>query len=161
MATTRTRSLGTATNVGGGSPTPEGDYLVQFKDVVLEDSKFSDDGQFHWYFTIKRVMHSPVDDAENFVGEELWGFSSTGLGPKHKARKWVEALIGRTLEDKEEVTIELLSATRAIATVEEETLPDRTTRTKLTALKPYKKASSKQAAPAPEPDDDDEDEDDF
>ena len=46
-----------------------------------------------WHFTV-------FDGSED---QELTGASSTALGPKSKARPWLEAILGRRLEPGEEI----------------------------------------------------------
>ena len=153
-------TLGTATNTMAGVSPPAGQYVVSLKSIEELESDFGP--QWRWVFEIKSVIHSSDDEADEYVGEDLWGFSSQGLGPQHKARKWIEALLQRKLEEGEAVEEEDIIGKLAVANVVDHERKDGTQSTKIAqeaGLTPYKKkGKKKQAAPEPEPDDDDSDE---
>jgi hypothetical protein len=154
-------SLGTVTNTMAGVSPPAGQYVVSLKEIEAIESDFGP--QWRWIFQIKSVVYSSDDEAEEFIGEDLWGFSSQGLGPSHKARKWIEALMQRKLEEGEEVEESDIIGQLAVANVVDHERKDGTQSTKIAqdgGLSPYKKKGKKKPPPPPVDEDDDEDEDD-
>ena len=82
-------SMGTITE---GQTTPVGDYILKLKDVTTEDSQF-DDGQYRkWIFVVESIHYSDEDDAQDMIGEELWGTTTTSLATKSRSYAWVRAL---------------------------------------------------------------------
>ena len=154
-------TLGTATNTMAGVSPPAGQYVVSLKSIEELESDFGP--QWRWVFAIESVVYSSDDEAEEFVGEDLWGFSSQGLGPQHKARKWIEALMQRKLEEGEPVEESDLIGRKAVANVVDHERKDGTQSTKIAqdgGLSPYKKKGKKKPAPQPEPEDEDDTDDD-
>lgn len=152
------RTLGTATNTMAGVSPPVGQYRVSLKKIDDVESSFSEDGNWQWVFEIEDVINSDDDEAEEFIGQELFGFTSKGLGPRHKARGWIEALLGRKLEEGEAVAEDDLIGAKAVANVIPHTRQDGTESTKIASeagLTRYK--AKKKSKPAPPPVDDDED----
>ena len=153
-------ALGTVTNTMAGISPPAGQYVVSLKEIEPLESDFGP--QWRWIFSIKSVVYSSDDEAEDFIGEDLWGFSSQGLGPQHKARKWIEALMGQKLEEGYEVDEEDIIGKLAVANVVDHERKDGTASTKIAqdgGLSPYKKKGKKNK-PAPEPVEDDDSEED-
>lgn len=154
------RTLGTVTNSVGGVAPPAGQYVVSMARLEDADGEFGP--QWKWIFEVEQVIHSNDDEAEDFIGEELHGYTSTGLGPRHKARAWVEALMGQKLDEGEAVEEADLIGRKAIANVIEYKRNDGTEATKIATeggLSPYKKKSKKKSAPPPEPEDEEDLED--
>jgi hypothetical protein len=157
------RTLGTVTNEVAGIAPPAGTYVVSLKAMDDADGNFGP--QWKWIFEIEQVIHSNDDEAEEFVGAELHGYSSTGLGPRHKARQWIEALMNQKLDEGDPVHESDLIGRKATATVIEYRREDGTDGTKIATeggIQPYKKRKKgSKPKPPPEPEyDDDEDEDD-
>lgn len=160
------RTLGTITNEIGGVAPPAGQYVVSLARIEDADGEFGP--QYKWIYEVESVIHSNDDEADEFIGAELHGYSSVGLGPRHKARAWVEALTQRAMEPGENVDEDDLIGRKAVANVIAYKRNDGTEATKIATeggIQPYKKKSKKKKpAPAPEPepeesDDDDDDED--
>lgn len=161
MATT----LGIATDQQGTAP-PAGSYRVKLKAMETDiESDFNPDGQVKWIFSVEDVIHSNDDDAEDFIGEEIHGYSnqsSSGYGSKAKTRIWYEALLGRRLEDNEPMSIEAVVGNQAVVNVVDHERKDGTATTKIAqegGVSPYK--AKKKKAAAPPPDDDDEETEDV
>lgn len=122
---------------------PVGLYLVRLKAMEEQEprpSQFHEEPQatMRWVFVIEEVIDSNDEEAEEKVGEELWGFTSITMGKKAKMRAWSEALLGRPMADKEKVTDEMLVGKRAKATVIPHTRQDGTETTKIGSMVPYK-----------------------
>lgn len=87
----------------GGVDLPDGVFEALLLHVeVCEPSEKSPNQKpwLKWAFTV-------YDGSPD--GQELTAASSMALGPKAKARPWVEALLGRRLEPKEEIDTDDLS----------------------------------------------------
>lgn len=158
-------TIGTATNKTDFAPTPEGLYVVQLKHVEKAESTFNP-GTEHlkWIFTVRAVIDSNDDAAEDAVGEELWGFSSLGGTLRHKARKWAEALRGKPYAEGEAMAVSELIGCYAKATVVPHTKQDGSETTKIESLAPHKTTRRSKRAPEPAPEpviEDDEDDDDL
>ena len=152
-----TTTMGSANNSVISGPPPEGVYLVQLKllEEQTEPTQFSPNGQFKWVMAVKSVQVGG-DEAEAYVGEEVWGYSNImpqGYGTKSKTRQWWEAFAGRELEDGEEMTIDAILRKTALAYVAEYTKADGKTRS--TKVDRLAKASGKAKVKQPEPDDED------
>lgn len=147
---------------------PAGSYKVSLKDMDTEvESDFNPDGQIKWIFEIEDVIHSSDDEADDYIGEELHGYSnksSNGYNPRSKTRQWYEALLGRKLESDEAMSKEAVLGRNAVATVVEHERKDGTPTTKIAqegGLQPFKeRKKGKKAKPAPEPEPEEADEDD-
>jgi hypothetical protein len=157
-----TRMLGTVTNEMAGVSPPAGQYRVMLKEIDDIESSFDENGNWKWVFTIEDVINSDDDEAESFIGQELYGFSSKGLGPRHKARAWIEALMGQKLDEGEPVREDDLIGKRAVANVIDYKRTDGSDGTKIASeggLSRFK--GKKKAKPAPPPEDDDSDDDEM
>lgn len=131
---------------------PVGFYVARLKAMEKQEarpSQFHDEPQetVKWVFTIEQVIDSNDDDAENKVGEELWGFTSISMGRKAKMRHWAEALLGRELEEDDALAADDLIGKRAKVMVEPHTKQDGTKTTKIGSLQPYRKGNSRSSEP--------------
>ena len=157
-----TMTMGAANNSAVTGPPPEGTYIVELKliEEQPDSTKYSPDGQFRWIMTIKSVQFGD-DEAEAYVGEELWGYSNMipkGYGTKSKTRQWWEAFAGRELDDGEEMTAEPVLRKKAVAHIVEYVKEDgKTKSTKIDRLSRMPKKGK--PVPKPEPDEDVEEDD--
>lgn len=125
------------------SPIPVGLYIVRLKSLEQQEprpSQFSDEPQAtaKWVFTVEQVIDSNDEDAEEKVGEELWGFTSITMGKKSKMRLWTEALLGRAVTEDDDIPTTALIGKRAKATIIPHTKQDGTETTKIGSMVPYK-----------------------
>lgn len=143
---------------------PIGLYVFKLKHLergIQGDPRFGEGERVKWVFDIERVIdaneNEPTRDnpdprsIEDWVGEEFWGFTSLSMGKKATMRGWAEALLGRTLEEKEQLNAGELIGKRAKATVGRSD----TGRQKIMSLVPLK--TKGKPAPQPEPEDDEGD----
>ena len=73
----------------------EGEYPAVFSGYEERSTEFGDAVMFS--FTLRDEEHS---------GSEIRGLASAKLTPKAKMRAWVEGIMGRALENKEEVDLD-------------------------------------------------------
>lgn len=140
-----------ATN-NAGTAIPVGLYTVRLKALehsYQEEGPFGPGDRVKWIFTVEQVIDSDDEDAESKVGEELWAYTSLSMGRKAKMRGYVEALMGRTLEDGEGIAPEDLIDRRAKASVVPHERQDGTMTTKVGSLLPARKAAPVGAAKGP------------
>jgi hypothetical protein len=86
----------------GGADIQDGSYDATLLSIELMDATPNSPNQDQW---LKWTFH--VYDSEE--GVELTAGSSQRFGPKAKARLWVEALLGRKLDEGEEVEMATLA----------------------------------------------------
>lgn len=125
-----------------GASIPEGTYIVTLKAMEKEfqqDGPYGPQDRVKWIFTINEVVDADDEESEGKVGEELWAFTSLKMGPKATMRKFTEALLGRTLDEDEEIGVDDLLGRRARAFVIPHTKQDNTKTTKLDRLSAIKK----------------------
>lgn len=98
---------------------PEGTYAGRLKEIKVwtpsADSAYGNDPQLLWVIEIKQVIHAnPVRKTranpdpmqpDEWIGKEIWGFTSQMMTPKAKARAWFEGLLDRELEEDEEIEL--------------------------------------------------------
>ena len=126
-----------------GAAIPVGLYLVTLKHMEMEhreDGPYGPQDRVKWIFTIDEVLDADDDDALDKVGEELWSFTNSSMHVKATMRGYVEALLGRAVDEDEEVSTADLLGKRAKASVVPHTKQDGTKTTKLGTLTPYKRA---------------------
>lgn len=104
--------FGTVSSGGGTMPQMDGTYTL----TVLRVEE-GGEGQFgprmRWVFECRDEDGDLVawDDGSTF---ELWQSTGTSLGPKGKARKWAEAVLGRELvngESGDKIVAEMIGKT--------------------------------------------------
>lgn len=120
-----------------GASIPEGLYGVTLKEMQkehVEDGPYGPQDRVKWIFTVNEVIDANDDEAEQKVGEELWAFTSLSMGKKAKMRAFAEALLGRALDEDEEIGTADLIGRRAKANVIPHTKQDGTQTTKLGTL---------------------------
>lgn len=140
---------------------PIGLWLFKLKDMepgIQGNPEYGDKERVKWVFIAEKALD--VDDPEptrdnpspksaaEWIGEEVWGFTSLSMATKAVMRQWSEALLGREVGPDEDVKASDLIGKRAKATVGR----GQTGRQKITSLMPYKP----KAKPARVEDDDDE-----
>lgn len=110
---------------------PEGVYAARIGDIKdwlpTEGGQYGDDPQYLWIFQIGKVVHAnPVRPTKqnpepmqpgDWVGKELWGFTSTLMTQKAKCRQWIESIEGRELEDNEDYDLDSLIGRKVTITV--------------------------------------------
>lgn len=150
---------------------PTGLYILELIELdEAEPSKYEPGvPRALWKYTVDEVVDFTPEfdedeelDAEDLAGEELWEWTSQKMGKKANMRKRVEALLGRELEDGEEVDPGDLPGRKLKANVEKERKESGDGYfAKVVSVQPYrtkgKKTGKPKAAPPPVDDDDDED----
>lgn len=134
-----------------GSSIPIGTFIVRLKEMVKEEQvagPYGDADRVKWIFGVEQVVDSDDDTAEDRIGDDLWAFTSLSMGRKAKMRAHAEALLGRPLDEDEQVGVTDLVGKRAKASVVPHIKQDGTATTKLGSLMPYK--AKKAAKPADE-----------
>lgn len=104
---------------------PPGLYVMRLKEMqggIPGNPDFADkDGnvknRVRWVFTIEDVIDAVDEDADEFIGEEFWAFTSETMGRKATMRAWVEALLGREVEEDDDLTNDDLVGKTARCTV--------------------------------------------
>lgn len=112
---------------------PEGTYackLVKIENWVADNngnSEYNSGPQFKWIFHIGKVIYAnpvrPTKDnpeprqPQDWVKEEIWGFTSQIFTAKAKCRQWAEGIIERELEEDEEFDLESLFGARVVILV--------------------------------------------
>lgn len=110
-----------------------GAYRARLLDIEITEGKNFDTGepedQRKWTFGLLE---------EGFEGQTLVAYSSMSFGPKSKARKWVEGLLGRKIEAGDKVDLpELKQAECDLGVVNKET--DRGSFAKIETVMPVRK----------------------
>lgn len=86
----------------------EGLYLASLKDVgeprESESALYGKSTQVRLIWSIEQVLDGEEDN-EDSIGEEVWEYCTWSLGKKAKLRTRLEALLGRTLEEGEELNV--------------------------------------------------------
>jgi hypothetical protein len=165
MKGTQTMSLfSPVTNQQGGENVPEGLYLLTVNSVGMyerrdtdQPSQFGDDPRAQWKFGIVDVISAtkPRPSADNpnpkapreFVGSEIWDYSSLSMGPRSKAREWCEAILNRELREGETIDPDKLQGNLVRGTIGR----SQTGRHKITSLLPYEPDDDAEAEPEREP----------
>ena len=100
----------------GGTPTVEdGTYPATL--IGLEDKQVPDRDNPEDNMTL-RIWSFSLDALDSDGNPaEVEGISSTALGPRSKAYKWITALLGRKLENGEEIKRSMLLNRRCMVTV--------------------------------------------
>ncbi len=83
----------------GGSvfETEDGRYLLKVAD--LEDTESGEYGPgIKWVLNVATMDRQMIKDERGFDAQ-FWQFSSAKLTPRAKGRKWVEAFLGRELDE--------------------------------------------------------------
>lgn len=120
-----------------GSMPPFGLYIMECTEVgdpePPQNTDFGDTDQVKFTFKILKVIDSDDEEAEDFVGQDTYGWANFTFGPKAKLRNWSAALIGREIEDGESVKPSQLIGQRARVTVG----PTQTGKRKIATLMPF------------------------
>jgi len=100
----------------GGTPTVEdGTYPANL--IALDDKPVPDRDNPEDTMTL-RIWKFGLDALDSDGNPaEVEGVSSTALGPRSKAYKWISALLGRKLENGELITREMLLGRECLVTV--------------------------------------------
>jgi len=147
---------------------PVGLYVFKLKELergIQGDPQYGDKERVKWIFEVVRVIdvneNAPSREipnpkmSEDWVGEEFWGFTSLSMGKKSTMRLWATALLGRDIDEGEQLNAGELIGKRAKATIGRSD----TQRAKITALVPYvTKGTAPKAAPVAAPVDEGDDE---
>ncbi len=87
---------------------PAGIYVFKLKGIergIQGAAEYGGGERCKWIFGIEQaIAPDDPDEVEGYIGEEFWSFTSYPhkLGPKTKMRQYVEALLGRPLDEGEE-----------------------------------------------------------
>lgn len=134
-------ALPTVTNQSG---TPAGTYVVRLTDMQPETHDQYGD-QVKWVFTIKQVIDCDAVDPDEWLGKEIWRFTSVSMGTKAKMRAFAEGILGRALDEGEQLDADELIGKTAKATVVPYARQDGAKGTKLDVLTAYKPKAAKPA----------------
>ena len=145
-------TLPTATE-GTFEECPQGLWVFRLKameDGIEGREEFGGGERVKWIFEIVRVIDAneneptrdipepkPVDD---WIGEEFWAFTSKSMARRATMRAWAEALLGREITERDNLSASHLIGRSAKATVGR----GQTGRQKITSLMPIKRASKPQ-----------------
>lgn len=156
-----TFTLPKASDQVGYEQCPVGLYVFRVKEMqdgIEGSAEYGGGERVKWVFTVERVIDAndpePTADnpdpksVEDWVGEEVWGFTSLSMNKKATMRSWAEALLGREIPEGEALMASDLIGKRAKATVGR----GQTGRQKITSLVPYK-PKQRQAPADVEPED--------
>lgn len=143
---------------------PPGLYVFRLKEMeggIPGNPEFGDKPRVRWVFTIEDVIDADDDEADEFIGQEFWAFTSETMGKKATMRAWVEALIGRTVTEDDEITSDDLIGQRARCTVSHYEKMNGSQGHKITSMLRHKANKKRRRKPVEddldlEPDDDDE-----
>ena len=132
-------------------PMEVGDYRATF-------TRYEEDEGIHgpmvkWFFDLQD---------EDYEGRSISGISSTSFNPMSKMWAWVQALLGRPIEDGEEIDLDELIGREVMIDVDHKQT-ERGTFERIASLRPVRKRSSKKkkkAEPEPEPVEEEDEEDD-
>lgn len=100
-------------NSGEFTLIPEATYLMKLKDMQPaeqdESSPYYDPTKprVRWVFEIVQVLDGEPDDdgndPEDFVGTEFHGYTSLNMHKRATMRAWAQGLLGREVEDGEQI----------------------------------------------------------
>jgi hypothetical protein len=133
--------------------TPAGVYRMKLKDMEEREQPSYDDPtvtetRVQWTFEIEDVV-SGDDKCEDFIGQEFWAWTSKTMGRKAKMREWAEALVGRPIDDDEELDpSQDLLGRRVVATVVAYIKMNGQPGTKLGSVAPYRARRQTEAVTA-------------
>lgn len=136
---------------------PAGVYAATCKDI--EEGVGGQFGpSYKWVWELVEVLSTEDDDAAaEFIGEEIWGWSSQSASTQGKFVKWAAAHLGQQMLSSGQVvdTDDFIGATVRL-TIEHTTKPDGTTGHKVSSVGVHKKASKRRAVVVDDDFDDDE-----
>lgn len=129
-------------------PMEAGDYRAVF-------TRYEEDEGIHgemikWFFDC---------EDEDYPGRTISGISSTAFNPMSKMYAWVGALMGRPIEDGEEIDLDSLVGREVMIDVDHKQT-ERGTFERIAGLRPVRKKKAKKA-PEPEPETEEEDDDEI
>lgn len=131
---------------------PVGRYVADIKDLSDPEppqmTEYGDTDQVKFTFTIVKVVDSDDDDAEEYVGQDTYGWCNFTFGPRAKLRKWAQAALGREITDGENISRDDLVGKRVRLDIG----LTKTGKRKVAELMPF---TTKKKAPAPPPTADD------
>lgn len=126
---------------------PVGLWLFKLKlmeDGIEGSPEYGGGERVKWVFVAEKAISVEEPDAtrdnpdpksvDDWIGEEVWGFTSKSMAKKATMRAWAEALLGREIADTDTLNASDLLGKRAKATVGR----GMTGRQKITAMMPYK-----------------------
>jgi hypothetical protein len=129
-------------------PIELGDYRAKF--TRYEEDEGIHGAMVKWFFDLQD---------EDYQGRSISGISSTAFNPMSKMWAWVQALLGRPIEDGEEIDLDDLIGREVMIDVDHKQT-ERGTFEKIAGLRPVRR---KKKRPEPEPveeeDEEEEDED--
>ena len=143
---------------------PEGLYMFKLKAMEAAGLGRSFDDKppkerVKWIFEIESVI-SADEEAEDFVGEEFWAWTTLSMNKRATMYEWAVALLGREIAEGENINASDLLGKRGRATIVHYEKLNGETGHKIDSM--LKTVNKKKAGkPAPPPVDADDDEEDF
>ena len=120
-----------------------GDYRAKF--TRYEEDEGIHGAMVKWFFDLQD---------EEYEGRSISGISSTSFNPMSKMWAWVQALLGRPIEDGEEIDLDELIGREVMIDVDHK-VTERGTFEKIAGLRPVRRKKKKKE---PEPVEEDEEE---
>lgn len=133
---------------------PAGVYAATCKAIEESGGQFGP--SYKWVWELVEVLSTEDDDtAEEFIGEEIWGWSSQSASTQGKFVKWAAAHLGQQMLSSGQVvdTDDFIGATVRL-TIEHTTKPDGTTGHKVTSVGVHKAKAKRRVVVEDEYDDD-------
>lgn len=146
-------------NQEGGENVHEGVWVADINHVALYEtppdappSPYGDAPRVQWKYglvaPVQVIVPRPTTEnprpkpIEDFLGTEIWDYTSTTMGPRSKARAWCEAAYDRPLAEGETVDPTQLIGRRVVITVGR----SQTGRHKITNVMPYREETGRASA---------------
>lgn len=107
--------MGITLRTQGGPPVPEGEYRARVLAITMQTNENTPEGENNQYLRWEFILTD--DNGEEFTGRQLMANSSLAFGPRAKARKWAQALVGRKLGADEALDTDDLIGQEAILEV--------------------------------------------
>jgi hypothetical protein len=126
-------------------PMEIGDYRATF--TRYEEDEGMHGPMIKWFFEL---------DDEDYPGRTISGISSTAFNPMSKMYAWVQALMGRPIEDGEEIDLDDLVGRQVMIDVDHKQT-ERGTFERIAGLRPVRRKKKQQPEPEPEVEDDEDD----
>ena len=149
--------------------------LTTIRDMGKSESQYGEQHQVRLEIRLHGVqaLDDPDDEdvAEEYIDEDVFAYANLSFGPRSKLRRWASQILGREIEDGEQIPAEMLCGTDVRFQIGKNTVGNPTVKDIWKHKKARSKAkASRRRAPEPEPDeefegeileDEEEGEDDF
>jgi hypothetical protein len=137
---------------------PEGLYVMkttEIGDPQESEGMYGKQVQVRLILEIQKVIHSNDEDAEDYVGEDVYAWANFAWSPNAKLRAWSEAILDTELEEDETVSSDELLDRLVLVTIGK----SKTGKLKVTDMQPYKAPARKPKKAKAEPVETEDDED--